>query len=808
MALITGNNYSEIINGTNDDDTIDGRGGSDFIDGGNGTDTAVFFGKSSDFTVTNLGGAVRVTGLNSAPYWYSNATVKLLNVENVQFNDSTAPQSITASILPDLKGHWDLVGADIRGNQFDGELIFETQLLTPSNTYLEGYFDWIANGTKSFRVNFDAELEIDGTLNFTATALSAPVTGFAAAQYEGAFSLNYQTLTGTWFGNGTIPGTWSASPIPVPNNLSSEELFKAALNKDEELLEGAESIGMIRVMADLSKAAYHLEEHEENSVINDKDPSGNADKAHTDVINQGWKPLNASELGLSPTLSESTFPFTIHEVLDNGFGATKVKNGLSNGFYTHDNAAAFVVRSGDSVAIAFRGTNDNSDNNSMDDGDKIHPDVDEWGRPDGTTGDMTDHYDLLRPILDSIDAYIAVHDIKKVYVTGHSLGGAMAIEYMDNHPDTTVTYSAITFAAPAFTITDRWRKEYDDDERITQIEISEDPVPQTWDLEIALNTYSNNRPGDAIRFAGNQTLDEPDGYFFIYKARDENHSMDYYRKIVDNVDASSWLKILNESGDQTVFLGGRQSGDNFLVDEGADVLEDTDLDQEDFDQLGDDDIEIFYGGRGNDTLTGGSSDELMLGGSGNDDIDGSKGIDTAAYSGARANYSLQLNERLLFADQRIVTDRRTGIDNDGVDTLEDIERLIFSDLGVAFDLDGNAGGVAKILGAIFGASSISNKQFVGTGLKLLDNGMSFQDAIQLALNSKLGEGFSNADEVNLLYKNLLGVLPSTDDLNSWVGKLNSGELSHIPLAELAINFDLNETNIDLVGLQQTGIEFV
>ena len=92
MALITGNNYSDIINGTNDDDTIDGRGGSDFIDGGSGTDTAVFFANSSDFTVTNLGGVVRVTGLRSAPTWpsyYLGEVVKLLDVEKVQFTDKT-----------------------------------------------------------------------------------------------------------------------------------------------------------------------------------------------------------------------------------------------------------------------------------------------------------------------------------------------------------------------------------------------------------------------------------------------------------------------------------------------------------------------------------------------------------------------------------------------------------------------------------------------------------------------------------------------------------------------------------------------
>jgi Calx-beta domain/RTX calcium-binding nonapeptide repeat (4 copies) len=89
MATIKGKTWSETIPGTNDNDSIDGNGGSDFIDGKAGIDTAVFFGNSSDFTVTDLSGVVRVTGLDSAPSNYRGYTVKLVNVENVQFLDST-----------------------------------------------------------------------------------------------------------------------------------------------------------------------------------------------------------------------------------------------------------------------------------------------------------------------------------------------------------------------------------------------------------------------------------------------------------------------------------------------------------------------------------------------------------------------------------------------------------------------------------------------------------------------------------------------------------------------------------------------
>ncbi|MBK9662062.1 MAG: hypothetical protein IPO71_02750 [Nitrosomonas sp.] len=88
------NSYSENIPGTAGNDIIDGNGGYDFIDGGAGSDTAVFFGNSSDFSVTNLNGVVHVTGLNTAPPSYTGYTTQLTNVENIQFIDSIVSTAV------------------------------------------------------------------------------------------------------------------------------------------------------------------------------------------------------------------------------------------------------------------------------------------------------------------------------------------------------------------------------------------------------------------------------------------------------------------------------------------------------------------------------------------------------------------------------------------------------------------------------------------------------------------------------------------------------------------------------------------
>ena len=191
---------------------------------------------------------------------------------------------------------------------------------------------------------------------------------------------------------------------------------------------------------------------------------------------------------------------------------------------------------------------------------------------------------------------------------------------------------------------------------------------------------------------------------------------------------------------------------------------------------------------GNDTLYSTNGDDL---------IDGAAGTDTVSYSATRSNC--------------VITKTLTGFTvsggNDGADTLTNIERLKFSDTNIALDLNSNAGLTVKILGVVFSAASVSNKQYVGIGLTLLDEGMSYSGLMQTALNAKLGAGFSNDAEINLLYQNLLGILPSTADLNYWTGTLSSGQFSQPSLAQMAAELSINAININLIGLNQTGIEY-
>jgi hypothetical protein len=142
-------------------------------------------------------------------------------------------------------------------------------------------------------------------------------------------------------------------------------------------------------------------------------------------------------------------------------------------------------------------------------------------------------------------------------------------------------------------------------------------------------------------------------------------------------------------------------------------------------------------------------------------------------------------------------------------SLSSIERVKFSDVSVAFDLDGMAGSAVRMLGAVMGKDSLSNKGLVGIAISIYDQAkMTPTQVARLALDAVLGENPSNKDVVNLLYKNLVGINPDPLSAALYVGMINNGTYTQESITLMAANLDLNKDNINLVGLIQGGIEYV
>jgi serralysin len=211
-------------------------------------------------------------------------------------------------------------------------------------------------------------------------------------------------------------------------------------------------------------------------------------------------------------------------------------------------------------------------------------------------------------------------------------------------------------------------------------------------------------------------------------------------------------------------------------------------------------IENAIGGAGNDTLIGNDVNNSFQGGGGSDTIDGGAGIDTAVYSGPAGNFTWSST-----ASGFAISDH---VGSEGTDQLTSVERLQFADEHVALDLGGNAGTVAKILGAVFGAASVHNPSYAGIGLQLADAGWSEQSLMQTALNALHGGMPGNQQLVDLLYTNVIGTAPSAAQESQYVQLLQNGTFTPTSLAVMAAETTQNADHIGLVGLASTGLVYV
>lgn len=206
-------------------------------------------------------------------------------------------------------------------------------------------------------------------------------------------------------------------------------------------------------------------------------------------------------------------------------------------------------------------------------------------------------------------------------------------------------------------------------------------------------------------------------------------------------------------------------------------------------------------GEGNDTASGLGGNDWFLGGAGDDSLDGGSGLDTAQFSVPRSSATLA----------RDATGWTVRSMADGVDTLVGIERLVFSDMRVALDLDGHAGTVARLLGALFGPAATANRVYAGIGLELLDAGLPAAELAALAVATdefaRLAGGRSHAQFVDLVYRNVVGTAPTEAERALFVGWLDRGEQTQGSLALLAAETALTAQRIDLVGLAAVGLPY-
>lgn len=173
---------------------------------------------------------------------------------------------------------------------------------------------------------------------------------------------------------------------------------------------------------------------------------------------------------------------------------------FQQGVYTHDNAAALIGRSGNSLFLAFRGTDDFSGNMFLElvkgyGGDSTQ-DVNDWFQ-------MDRHYELFDELFVALDNFIAQNGISHVYVTGHSLGAAMAQRFMQENAND-ARFEAVTFANPGYVVADLSGEMPPSgaDGRIINIHVAGDPAEYTQLRSVQwigdYLGYSAGEAGDSI----------------------------------------------------------------------------------------------------------------------------------------------------------------------------------------------------------------------------------------------------------------------------------------------------------------------
>jgi Ca2+-binding RTX toxin-like protein len=205
---------------------------------------------------------------------------------------------------------------------------------------------------------------------------------------------------------------------------------------------------------------------------------------------------------------------------------------------------------------------------------------------------------------------------------------------------------------------------------------------------------------------------------------------------------------------------------------------------------------------GSDTFNGTAGNDFMTGLGGNDVLNGNAGVDTAVFSGKRADYTLVRN-----TNSATVTDKVTG--RDGQDTLVSIERLEFTNGSLALDINGNAGQAYRIYQAAF------NRTPDNSGLKywigLMDGGVSLPTVSSAFISSAEFKALYGANPINevfisKLYNNVLHRAPDLGGYNYWVGLLNTKKIDNIGTL---INFsESNENQTGVIGVIQNGIDLL
>ncbi len=184
------------------------------------------------------------------------------------------------------------------------------------------------------------------------------------------------------------------------------------------------------------------------------------------------------------------------------------------------------------------------------------------------------------------------------------------------------------------------------------------------------------------------------------------------------------------------------------------------------------------------------------------DVTGTAGVDTYTLNGNESVFTITKTDDAIKAVSTLASNVTF--------TLEDHERVVFDDTAIAFDADGIAGDVYALLAAALGESDVT-AGYEGIGIYLADNGWTTTQLAEALLATDTYKtdagGVSNETFIKHVYKNVTGTDATLADVTSLTNWMTGNHLSQADVLVIASQLEDFQTDIDLVGLATTGIEY-
>ena len=220
-------------------------------------------------------------------------------------------------------------------------------------------------------------------------------------------------------------------------------------------------------------------------------------------------------------------------------------------------------------------------------------------------------------------------------------------------------------------------------------------------------------------------------------------------------------------------------------------------------------IENAIGTPQNDSMIGNSANNVLTGGVGDDVVDGGAGTDTAVFSVSRAAAAII----------KTATGWTVSSPADGTDTLTNVERLQFSDAGLAFDVSASnsAGAIYRLFGATF--NRIPDLGGFGYWIDQADKGKSavtmaidftFSEEFQTRFATKINDNYAAGSDVSALvtafFTNVLHRTPSAVDRDWYADQITSHQKTvGQVIAEIS---DSPEFIAQLAGVLANGVVYI